>query len=186
MIKRENGSCRTAPEPLPYEGRLRIARPLIRREVMELWHWHPIFVHFAVALLFTASALFIVRTVSGGQSWAPNCLIAARWVFWTGIAMVLMAAVSGLLAYFSVPNINADLRDVINDHVVSAVITAAIYLSMAFFLWQRQKKGLPPGNAWTAALLLAVASLTITAYLGGNLVFVRGVGVTAVSEISPY
>ncbi len=149
---------------------------------MELWHWHPVFVHFAVALLFTGSVLFIAYAVSRDRAWAPNCLIAACWVFWLGIVMALFTAVTGLLAYFTVPNINPDSRDAINDHLGFAVATATTYLIMAFFLWKKQKQNLPPSNAWTGTFVLAIALLLTTGYLGGNLVFVRGVGVTAASS----
>jgi len=49
---------------------------------MAPWLWHPIFVHFTVGLLFTASLLFIVSACSHGKSWVPSCLNAAKWMFW--------------------------------------------------------------------------------------------------------
>jgi uncharacterized membrane protein len=149
------------------------------RNNMELWHWHPIFVHFTVALLFTGSALFIVYAGARNSPWAPKCLTAAQWMFWFGIAAALFTAATGLLASFTVPNIDANTRDAINDHFMSAAATAILYLILAFFLWRRQSRNLPPGNGWTIILVIAMILLVNTAYLGGNLVFMRGVGVAA-------
>jgi len=153
---------------------------------MSLWHFHPIFVHFAVALLFTASVLFIVAAYARGKSWAPTCLSVARWDFWLGILMALFTAVTGLLAYFTVPDIDESTRAAINKHAIAAVVTAATYLTLAFFLWRRQSQQLPPSNAWTATLILAIALITYTAYLGGGLVFMHGVGVMHVAQAMNY
>ena len=153
---------------------------------MELWHWHPIFVHFAVALLFTASVLFIAAALLRGKPWASMCLNAAYWNFWLGILMAAGAAATGLLAYFTVPNVSATTRADINEHLISAVLTVTTYLILAFFLWRRQRQQLPPSNRWTTALVLAIALLTCTAYLGGDLVFEHGVGVTSVASASAY
>jgi len=153
---------------------------------MELWHWHPIFVHFAVALLFTASVLFIAAALWRGKPWVPMCFNAARWNFWLGIIMAAGTAVTGLLAYFTVPNIDETTRTAINTHLISAVLTVMTYLILVFFLWRRQRQQLPSSNGWTAALVLAIALLTCTAYLGGDLVFGHGVGVASVTSASAY
>jgi uncharacterized membrane protein len=152
-----------------------------REKEMELWHWHPIFVHFSVSLLFTASMLFIVQAMARGKIWGQNCQIVARWIFWLGIIAALFTAVTGLLAYFTLPNIDALKRGAINDHFGFAVATAVAYLTLAFFLWQRQRREFPPSKAWIGGLVLAVTLLSITGYLGGNLVFARGIGVTVSS-----
>lgn len=126
---------------------------------MELWNWHPIFVHFAVALLFTASVLFITAALWRGKPWASTCLNAAYWNFWLGILMAACTAVTGLIAYFTVPNIDETTRTAINRHLISAVLTVTTYLILAFFLWRRERQQLAPSNSWTAALVLAIALL---------------------------
>lgn len=152
---------------------------------MALWHWHPIFVHFTVGLLFTASVLFIVSNLYSPRLWTVSARTAASWMYWLGIVAALFTAVSGLTAYFTVPNIDEPTRAAINRHFVSALVTATIYLVLAFFLWCRQRQRLQPSSGWTACLVVAIASLLYTGYLGGGLVFVRGVGVDAVVPASP-
>jgi uncharacterized membrane protein len=104
-------------------------------------------------------------------------LNAAKWMFWLGILMALFTVATGLLAYFTIPNMDADARSAINKHLISAILTATTYLILAFFLWRRQRQQLPPSDGWTTALVLAIALLAYTGYLGGDLVFGRGVGI---------
>jgi uncharacterized membrane protein len=152
---------------------------------MALWHYHPVIVHFSIALLLTGSAFFIAHALFHNRMTSSHCLTAARWTFWSGIIMLLLTAVTGLIAYLTVPNVTDDLRPFVNNHVVAAVITAFLYLSLAFFLWRRREKHLPPGAPWNVILLLAMISVCYTGYLGGNLVYYHGVGVTPAVEAPP-
>lgn len=149
---------------------------------MSPWHFHPIFVHFTVGLLVTSSILFLVCAGSGGKSWLSSCLNGARWMFWCGIVAALLTAATGLLAYFTVPGIDDALRGEINKHFAAAVVSAVIYLTLAFFLWRRGP--LAPTGGWTLGVAIGILSLLVTGYLGGNLVFNLGVGVNAVSNHS--
>ena len=90
---------------------------------MELWHWHPIFVHFAVALLFTASVLFLVAALWRGKTWMPMCLNAARWNFWLGIVMAAGTAVTGFIP-FNAPPATAEFNLVVLDTVLPKLANA--------------------------------------------------------------
>jgi uncharacterized membrane protein len=149
---------------------------------MEIWHLHPIFVHFTVALLFISSILFIFSAFARERNWVTGYLNAAIWMFWIGIILTLFTAISGLIAYFTVPDIDEVTRQAINKHAISAVITASIYLILAFFLWNYQKRKIFPNNLWISALVIAVLLLTYTAYLGGGLVYRYGVAVSKTTE----
>jgi uncharacterized membrane protein len=144
---------------------------------MHIWQIHPIFVHFTVGLLFTSSLLFITAAMSTGKRWVPASLTGARWMFWSGIVATLFTATFGIISYFTVPGIDNDLREEINEHAIAAVSTAAIYLVLGFFLWHR--RGLTPTKPWTAGVAIGLIGLMVTGYLGGDLVFDDGVGVDA-------
>lgn len=152
---------------------------------MQLWHWHPIFVHLTVALLSTGSVLFMIRALFRNKAWASDCLTAASWVFWIGIIMALFTSATGLLAYFTLPLLDESALIAIHKHFISAALTLVTYLGLAFFLWRRQRKHLPPSVMWTTSLVVAVALLACTGYLGGDLVFKRGIGVDIVTGIDP-
>jgi uncharacterized membrane protein len=44
-------------------------------------NWHPVFVHFTVALLMVSVLLFMVTMLAGNASWRASCLSAAQWNF---------------------------------------------------------------------------------------------------------
>ena len=144
------------------------------------WHLHPIFVHFSFSLLFVSSLLFIIAALGRGRGWTEKCLTVARWNFWIGILMAAFTAVTGLIAYFTVPGVNDVLRMEINKHLIAAVVTVIVYLTLAFFLWRSQQKNVAPSNRWTTVLVLGLVLLCLTGYLGGRLVFNHGVGVNIV------
>jgi len=66
-------------------------------------NWHPIWVHFAVALLVTSAALFLLfgwrSTHSSGRA---NALIVARWTLRLGVFAAVGALLTGYLASGSV------------------------------------------------------------------------------------
>ncbi len=64
-------------------------------------NWHPILVHFTVALLSLSVILFVAINFVGGtlrEQW----LIVARWSLWFGAAITLLTALAGLYAYNTV------------------------------------------------------------------------------------
>jgi uncharacterized membrane protein len=146
---------------------------------MHIWQWHPIFVHFTAGLLATSLIVFLAGFAAKEKPWAGHCFIAARWMFGSGIVAILFTAVTGLLAYFTVPH-PAELQGVINWHVIAAILTAVAYFFLAFWLWK--KRALPLSGNWLTGLVLASFLLVCTGFLGGKLVFDYGVGVNAVSE----
>lgn len=143
---------------------------------MQPWLWHPIFVHFTVALLVVGSLLFIIGTLTKEARWQPSCLNAARWIFWLGIGAALCTVATGLIAYYTVPHAKEETHALMNRHLMMALITATFYLALAFWLWRRKQTA---STAWIATLLPAIALLGYTAYLGGELVFTHGVGIQA-------
>ena len=48
-------------------------------------NWHPVFVHFTVALLSLSSLLFLVGVLApSNASWKKSSLTVARWNLWIG------------------------------------------------------------------------------------------------------
>ena len=47
-------------------------------------NWHPIFVHFTVALFLTSIGLFAAARFAPTAAWRGNALIVARWNLWRG------------------------------------------------------------------------------------------------------
>jgi uncharacterized membrane protein len=150
-------------------------------DAFPLWLWHPIFVHFTVALLTIGSLLFLVNACAKQARWQLSCMIAARWLFWLGITAAVLTVATGLLAYFTVPHPTEETHALMNTHMIAALSAATLYLALAFWLWRRKQAA---SGIWTVMLLPALALLAYTAYLGGELVFTHGVGVSAMASAS--
>lgn len=148
------------------------------------WHFHPIFVHFVIALLIISSLLFIIAMLGRNTTWFDKCYTTARWNFWIGLLFAVFTAVTGLIAYFTVPNIDKTMRWAINFHLLFAVLTVLFYVTLAAFLWNRLRKNLLPSKTWTASLVIGIILILITGFLGGRLVFDKGVGVNTTTVTS--
>jgi uncharacterized membrane protein len=61
-------------------------------------NWHPIFVHFSVALLTTAAMLYIPAVVLAHTSLGKPCLIVARFNLLLGAGLSFATVAAGVYA----------------------------------------------------------------------------------------
>ena len=89
-------------------------------------NWHPIFVHFTVALFSTATGLFVLGTVAGKKEWSKTVLTAAHINLWLGALATIATIAAGLYAYNTV-NHDAPSHLAMTDHRNWAFGTAALF-----------------------------------------------------------
>ena len=65
-------------------------------------NWHPILVNFTIALLATATLLFIVAAIAGRRRPLGGIETAASWNLWLGAAVTTVTLLAGLQAAGSV------------------------------------------------------------------------------------
>lgn len=133
------------------------------------WEAHPATVHFPIAFLFGAVALDLYAWWRGRNDLARSAtgLMAA------GVVAGVAAAVTGAVAYFTVPAHTAEAHALMYWHLGLNAGTLALFAGVA---WARRGAG-PPGPRARVAGLLAAAVLAAGAYLGGRLVYRGGAGV---------
>jgi len=138
-------------------------------------NWHPFFVHFTVALLMLSSVLFIV----GYASKKAPVILVAQWNLWIGTLITIATIIAGLYAYNTVDH-TAQSHQAMTIHRNWALPTAGLYLCLAIWSFIRRFKPV----TWLFVGLMFVASigLSITGYLGAELVYRYGTGVMASSE----
>jgi len=144
-------------------------------------NWHPILVHFAVALLFLSVVLHGFTHLPFTATLRSEWRTVAQWALWLGALFVIPTAMTGWLAYNSVDHDDIS-HAVMTTHRNWALITASLFVVLAMWsVWQRLAKREPGGKLGTAvflvALLTAVGPLGITAWYGGELVYRHGLGV---------
>lgn len=146
--------------------------------VME--NWHPLFVHFPIALLTLFFLLDVAGSVFGKADWrrmASWCLVGGA--FFAGLTVVM-----GLLAAGSVAH-GGDVHDIMSHHKRLGV--SVFLLAGAMSVWRLLSKTEIKGAANTLNLLLGavlIGLLLFAADLGGLMVYGYGVAVEPMAEVN--
>jgi len=139
-------------------------------------NWHPILVHFTVALLTIAVFLFLVAQLIGNRPIQKQWLIVASWNLWIGTGFALITVLAGWLASDSVAHDTLS-HAVMEKHRNLAFSTIVVLLPLAGWAWWTQSKSKALGIPFIGFALLLLGLLTLTAWQGSELVYRYGIGV---------
>ena len=142
-------------------------------------NWHPLLVHFTVAL-FSVSALLYLAGLVFKKS---NLLIVARWNLWIGAVATIATVLAGFDAYNSIPH-DGPLHEAMTDHKNWALVTASIFGLLALWALFKHQGAKTVSLAFVGVILLASGLLAVTGYKGGEVVYRYGGGVMRLPEIS--
>ena len=149
-------------------------------------NWHPIWVHFAVALLITGAGLYLLLgwRKSDSSGLPTSGLTVARWMLWLGVMAALVALISGYLASISV--VHDDLAHAnMMVHQKWAYGATSIFVLAAVLEYFRRTKG--RASVLVAFLMVAGGfALVKTGLEGAENVYVHGLGVRRLPEISTH
>ena len=143
-------------------------------------NWHPVFVHFTVALLSVSAVLYAVTAVYQGpfrEQWRS----VAQWNLWLGAGFTLFTVLSGVYAYNTVAHDDPS-HAAMSVHRTWAIVTAALFLSLAIRSAMHARRQKPIGTAFVVAILVAGGVLATTAWRGGELVYRYGLGVKSLPK----
>lgn len=143
-------------------------------------NWHPIFVHFTVALLSLAVGLFVV-TPFVKKPLQEQWQIVSRWALWFGAGFTIMTGFTGLYAYNTVAH-DTSAHLAMTDHRNWAVVTMLLFLALAVWSIVRELKSRPLGPAFVVCIVIAGAVLASTAWRGGEAVYRYGLGVMSLPK----
>lgn len=153
---------------------------------------HPIFVHFPIVFLIGSSA-----TALAYLHWQsrPELRVLTWWMLPAGWLSLLVTIITGIVDQGGLPP-DAPYRTLLNLHTTSGLILALLYgdlLYRGWLHWSRQQSGSTkpgrevvtgdffdqPGRKWplTIQLLLGIALVIGSGWLGGELVYTWGVNV---------
>ncbi|WP_290649167.1 DUF2231 domain-containing protein [Aquisalimonas sp.] len=139
-------------------------------------NWHPIFVHFTVALLTVAVLLFIVAHFSPPGAFGRTVRLVARVNLMLGALFTIGTVLTGWYAYNTVPH-DAASHEVMTIHRNWALIAAATFALLALWCVRNWLSNRREGTAFVLATLLAATPLVMAGHYGGTLVYGYGVGV---------
>lgn len=148
-------------------------------------NWHPIFVHFTVALFSVSVGFYTLAYVLTKLHLSPKLSqeieITARWCLWVVGILVIGTVLAGLQAYNTVKH-DAPSHLAMTDHRNWALVTAAGILLASFLsAWRAyKKKGIT--LLFVIFILIVQGLLLTTAWRGAELVFRYGLGVMSLPQ----
>jgi uncharacterized membrane protein len=142
--------------------------------------WHPLVVHFPLALIFTATPLLLAARLIRSESVAATAAIVGTWNLCLGAVAALISLGTGLGAVLNL-DVNAAAHQAISLHMRWAMFTTLMLLLLA--VWRGAGTALKSRPSWVflIVLLAATAALGVTGYRGGKNVYEFGVGIKKIA-----
>lgn len=142
--------------------------------------WHPIVVHFPVALVISAAIFFLTARVLRSDALAANLAIAATWNLCLGAVAAVFALGTGLAAVLDL-DVASEVHQAISLHMKWAMITTLLLVLLA--VWRGAGTAQASRPSWTFLIVLAATTgaLMVTGYRGGENVYDYGVGVKKIA-----
>ncbi|MDH5444966.1 MAG: DUF2231 domain-containing protein [Gammaproteobacteria bacterium] len=145
-------------------------------------NWHPIFVHFTVALLSIAIVLFVLGVFNKNESTQQTMYKVAEWNFWIGAIITIATGLAGWYAYNTVAH-DTPSHAAMTVHRNWALATITVLTIIAFWLWRSKKTGQKsPSKLFVSLLVGLLLLLGTTAWHGGEVVYRYGLGVMSLPK----
>jgi uncharacterized membrane protein len=145
--------------------------------------WHPLLVHFPIALVLSATALLLAARLLRSETLAGTAATVGTWNLCLGAVAALFALGSGLGAVLDL-DVSAAARSAISVHVKWAMLTTLLLVLLAVWRGAGSASGSRPSWIFLVVLLAAGAALSFTGYRGGKNVYEYGVGVRKIAARS--
>jgi uncharacterized membrane protein len=144
---------------------------------MKDFQWHPMMVHFPLALTLTAAACLTCTRLLKRGTLQDSLAFCGTWNLMLGAAAALLTLATGLIATFHLTLLDGAQYSV-SRHLIWAVCSSQLVALLALYRALAVSWNSVPG-AWFLSLLgLASAGLIVTGYYGGENVYHYALGVT--------
>ncbi len=146
-------------------------------------NWHPVFVHFTVALWSLAAFFHLSMPLIKSPVLHAEWVVLARWNLWLGTAFGVVTAIFGLLAFNSVVH-DTPSHAAMSEHRNWAVSTLTLFLILTgWSVWHYRRKVTAKPATFLVAMSLALALLLTTAWHGAEVVYRYGIGVKSLPKV---
>ena len=144
-------------------------------------NWHPIFVHFTIALLSMSVVFYVLGLVFPSHSKHQTALtLLAKVNLYIGVGFAIITAIAGWFAYNSV-NHDTPSHLAMTEHRNLALLTLAVFLFLALWsLWKKNKAGI----VFVGLMVISGGLLSVTGWMGGEAVYRYGLGVMSMPKVS--
>ena len=146
-------------------------------------NWHPLFVHFPIALVMISTACFVGGIVLCKHSISEELFVVSKWTLWFAGLSAIATAYTGWLAYNTVAH-DAPSHQAMTLHKNWALPTAGlIALSALAVLFIRKTWGKERVLLSATCLVVLSGLISITGYLGAESVYRYGIGVMSLPKV---
>ena len=152
--------------------------------MIALPEWHPMAVHFPLALAVTGALALSAARLAAPERHGATLAVVGTWNLCLGAVGALFAVGTGLAAVASLQLAPA-ARAAVGLHVKWAIFTSAALLLLAVWRGAGADPRSRPSRAFLVILWAVMAALVVTAYRGGQNVYRYGVGVTQGAVFEP-
>jgi uncharacterized membrane protein len=146
-------------------------------------NWHPLVVHFPIALVLSATALLLAARLLRSESLAASAATVGTWNLCLGAAAAFIALATGLSAVLDL-DVNEAARQAISLHLKWAMLTTLLLVLLAVWRGAGAAPNSRPSWLFLIALIAASAALSFTGYRGGKNVYEYAVGVRKIAARS--
>lgn len=144
-------------------------------------NWHPMFVHFTVGLLTTATLIYVIAGFLQNKDTQATAKTAALWMLWAGAGFTVFTVITGILAFGSVAHDDPS-HLAMKDHRLWALATAAFFIILGLWSFLKVRKGGALPGFFAPLLVVGVILLSMTGLKGADLVYRHGLGVMSLPE----
>jgi uncharacterized membrane protein len=146
-------------------------------ELMNDIQWHPMMVHFPLALTLAGAACLICARLFKDETLQSSLAYAGTWNLILGAAAVLLTLGTGLAAVWHLALVDGAQYSV-SRHMIWAVCSSQLVASLAMYRVLAVTWSSVPGAWFLVFLGIACAGLMVTGYYGGENVYHYALGVT--------
>ena len=146
--------------------------------------WHPVVVHFPLALVLTSAAALCLARVLRQQGLAATLATVGTWNLCLGTLGALLELGTGLAAVIDL-HPGPAARQAVSLHLKWAVVTSLGLLILAVWRGAGKPQDSRPSRLFLVLLCAACAALIMTGYRGGQNVYRYGIGVMNDSSSRP-
>jgi len=138
--------------------------------------WHPMIVHFPLALVVTATLVLVAARLLRQERHAAALATVGTWNLCLGAIAALFALATGLAAVLDL-HVGLAARQAISLHVKWAIFTTLALVLLAVWRGAGVAQESRPSWVFIMVLVAATAALIMTGYRGGQNVYQYGIGV---------
>jgi uncharacterized membrane protein len=138
--------------------------------------WHPMVVHFPIALTLSAGVALLAARLVRRDSLAETLATVGTWNLCAGAVAALCALATGLAGVLDL-TVGDAARAAIGSHVKWAIFTSMALLLVS--VWRGAGSAPRSRPSWLFVIVLSAVcvALSITGFFGGENVYRYGVGV---------